>query len=88
MLILFRDEEGLSFLLIGVVSGNLGTDTADCGSSQYPDFFSFIAHHNVSISCILSENPQSSYLQILNWILETVIKIRSEIGKVFVTLYV
>ena len=63
MLILFRDEEGLSFLLIGVVSGNLGTDTADCGSSQYPDYFSFIAHHNVSISCIvyiesLSENPQ------------------------------
>ena len=50
MLILFRDEEGLSFLLIGVVSGNLGTDTADCGSSQYPDYFTFIAHHNVSIS--------------------------------------
>ena len=41
---MIKDEEGVSYILMGVVSGNPG----ECGKTgQYPDYFTFIGHQNI-----------------------------------------
>ena len=41
---MIQDDNGVSYILMGVVSGNPG----ECGNTQeYPDFFTFIGHENI-----------------------------------------
>ena len=53
---MIKDEEGVSFILMGVVSGNPG----ECGKTQeYPDYFTFIGHKKI-LPWILSTIKRAS----------------------------
>ena len=42
---LHRDDDGLSYILVGIVNGN----PAGCGiSREYPDYFTYVANTEVS----------------------------------------
>ena len=54
-----RDDDGLKYVLIGVVSGNpAGCDGA---YKKYPDYFTFLGHESVRISITFSSDQFLSF---------------------------